>query len=185
MKSFRQHFENQFSRDPALGLRIMRILDNYFRTSTSPGLLVYEEHIVGDKPLDRTARSDVASELARAQQLMLGLSPPTLFFQLLAGIEDCCNLERSAPLVEEFLLNLERSGTSIYSQDALQFVPTVVFGGAFSRGDKFVVSTGEVLAQLTKAELSLARNHLLAGAEKLAGNEELTKRFVRAFRQAN
>jgi Nucleotidyltransferase len=184
MKGFRQEFENQFSADAALGLRVLRILDGYFRTSTSPGFLVYEEQLVGDKPLDRAARTEVADELARAERLMLGLLPPTLFFQLLAGIEDCCDLERSAPLVEEFLLSLDRSGISIYSQDTLEFIPAVVFGGAFSRGDKFVVTTGEVLAQLTKAELSLARHHLLASAEKLAGNEELTKRFVRAFHRA-
>ena len=183
-KGFRQDFENQFSADAALGLRVLRILDGYFRTSTSPGLLVYEEHAVGDRPLDRASRSEVAAELAGAQQQMLGLLPPTLFFQLLAGIEDCCDLERSAPLVGEFLLNLERSGTSIYSQDALQFIPTVVFGGAFSRGDKFVVSTGEVLAQLTKAELSLAGHHLLASAEKLPATEELTRRFARALHRA-
>jgi hypothetical protein len=146
MRGFRQNFENQFSADAALGLRVLRILDSYFRTSTSPGLLVYEEHLVGDKPLDRAARSEVADELTRAQQLMLGLLPPTSFFQLLAGIEDCCDLERSASLVEEFLLSLNRSGISIHSQDALQFIPTVVFGGAFSRSDKFVVTTGEVLA---------------------------------------
>jgi len=184
MKGFRQGFENQFSADAALGLRVLRIVDGYFRTSTSPGFLVYEEHLVGDKPLDRAARTEVADELTRAQRLMLGLLPPTLFFQLLAGIEDCCDLERSAPVVEEFLLSLDRSGISIYSQDALQFIPTVVFGGAFSRGDKFVVSTGEVLAQLTEAELSLAGHRLLECAEKLARNEELTRRFVRAFHRA-
>jgi hypothetical protein len=184
MKRFRQEFGIQFSADAALGLRVLRILDGYFRTSTSPGFLVYEEQLVGDKPLDHAARTEVADELARAERLMLGLLPPTRFFQLLAGIEDCCDLERSAPLVEEFLLNLDRSGISIYSQDALQFIPAVVFGGAFSRGDNFVVTTGEVLAQLTKAELSLARHHFLASAEKLAGNEELTKRFVRAFHRA-
>jgi len=184
MKGFRQEFENQFSSDAALGLRVVRILDGYFRTSTSPGFLVYEEQLVGDKPLDRVARSEVAAELARAQRLTQGLLPLTLFFQLLAGIDDCCDLERSAPLVEEFLLSLDRSGISIYSQDALQFIPTVVFGGAFSRGDTFVASTGEMLAQVTKAELSLARRHLVASAEKLVVNEELTKRFVRAFHRA-
>jgi toxin FitB len=92
MKGFRQDFGDQFSADATLGLRVLRILDGYFRTSTSPGLLVYEEHLVGDRPLDRAARSEVAGELARAQQLILGLLPPTLFFQLLAGIEDCCDL---------------------------------------------------------------------------------------------
>jgi len=184
IQGFRQEFENQFSEDAALGLRVLRISDGYFRTSTSPGFLLYEEQLIGDKPLDRGARTEVADELARAERLMLGLLPPTLFFQLLAGIGDCCDFERSAPLAEEFLLSLDHSGISIYSLDALQVIPTGVFGGAFSRGDKFVVSTGEVLAQLTEAELSLARHRLLECAEKLARNEELTRRFVRAFHRA-
>jgi hypothetical protein len=80
MKGFRQGFENQFSADAALGLRVLRIVDGYFRTNTSPGFLVYEEHLVGDKPLDRAARSEVADELSRAQRLILGFLPPTLFF---------------------------------------------------------------------------------------------------------
>lgn len=115
---------------------------------------------------------------------MLGLLPPTLFFQLLAGIEDCCDLERSAPLVEEFLLSLDRSGISIYSQVALQFIPTVVFGRAFSRGDKFVMSTGELLAQLTETQLALARHHLFASAKRLETDKDLARRYVRAFRRA-
>jgi hypothetical protein len=104
---------------------------------------------------------------------MLGLLPPTAFFQVLAGIEDSCDLEWSARLVEEILSNLDGSGISIYSQDALAFIPTVVFGGAFSRGDKFVVSTGELLTELTETELALARHHLSVCAERLATNQGL------------
>jgi Nucleotidyltransferase len=184
MKTFRHDFENQFSADPVLGLRVLRVLNSYFRTSTSPGLLVYEEHLVGDRPLDRAARSEVADELARAHRLMLGLLPPTLYFQLLAGVEDCCDLERRETLVEEFVSSLELAGVSIYSPDALQHIPTVVFGGAFSRGDKFVVSTSESMAQLTEAEAALATHHLIACAERLDTNEKLTRRYVRAFRRA-
>ena len=50
---------------------------------------------------------------------------------------------------------------------------------------KFVVSTGELLAQLTAAELALARHHLSACAERLAENQKLTKRYLRAFRRAD
>ena len=173
MAGFRQDFENQFNSDPALGVRVLRISDSYFRTSTSPGLLVYEEHVVGDKPLDRVTRIEISAEIARAHRVMLGLLPPTAFFQVLAGIEDSCDLEWSARLVEEILSNLDGSGISIYSQDALAFIPTVVFGGAFSRGDKFVVSTGELLTELTETELALARHHLSVCAERLATNQGL------------
>jgi hypothetical protein len=47
-----------------------------------------------------------------------------------------------------------------------------------------VVSTGEVLVQLTEPELMLARQHLLACAELLKDNDELTKRYARALRHA-
>lgn len=40
------------------------------------------------------------------------------------------------------------------------------------------------LAQLTEAELALARHHLLACAERLARNEGPTKHYARAFRRA-
>jgi hypothetical protein len=184
MEMFRQDFESQFLTDPVLGVRVLKVADRYFRTSTSPGLLVYQEHLVGDKPIDRAARNEVADELARAHRLLLGLLPSTIFFQLLAGIEDCCDLKRNATLVHEFLLSLDNAGISIYFQDALQFLPTAVFGGAFNRGDKFVVSTGEVLEQLNQAELRLARQHLLACAEQLQENEEVTKRYARALRRS-
>lgn len=146
--------------------------------------MVYEEYLVGDKPLDRTARSEVAGELGSAHRLLIGVLPATTFYQLLAGIEDCCDPERNEALAKEFLSDLENTGMSIYSRDALRFLPTSVFGGAFNRGDKFVVSTGEILEQLTEPELMLARQHLLARAKQLKDNDELTKRYARALRHA-
>jgi len=75
LQRFRADFEHQFDRDPELGLRVRQILDHYFRETTSPGLLVYEEFIVADKPLDRDARREVSGELERAHRLMQGCSP--------------------------------------------------------------------------------------------------------------
>jgi hypothetical protein len=184
LNSFLRDFEKQFIADLMLGVRVLKIADQYFRSNTSPGLLVYEEYLVGHKPLDRAARSEVAGELERSQSLLLGVLPPTTFYQLFTEIEDCCDPERNVVLVKEFLSSIENAGMSIHSRDALNFLPTSVFGGAFNRGDKFVVSIGEVLEHLTEPELMLARQHLLAGAEQLQENEELTKRYARALRRA-
>ena len=63
-------FHRQFERDPVLGERVVRILHDYFRENVSPGLLVYEEFLVADRPLDRNARLEVAQELERAHRLM-------------------------------------------------------------------------------------------------------------------
>jgi hypothetical protein len=76
LAQFKGRFELQFEADPTLGLHVLRILDEYFRESTSPGLLVYEEFLVADKPLDRDARREVAQEIARAHQLMRTLLRP-------------------------------------------------------------------------------------------------------------
>jgi hypothetical protein len=184
MNGFRQSFENQFNSDLALGERVLRISDGYFRTCTSPGLLLYEEHVTGDKPLDRVTRGEVSAEIARAHRVMLGLLPPTTFFQLSQESRILATWNGAQGWWRSFLSNLDVSGISIYSHNAQEFIPTVAFSGAFSRGDKFVVSTGELLGQLSTGELALARHHLIACAERLAKNEELTKRYVRALRRA-
>jgi hypothetical protein len=57
---FKEAFRRQFEADPPLGVRESRVLCEYFSESTSPGLLVYEEFLVADRPLDRDARRDVA-----------------------------------------------------------------------------------------------------------------------------
>lgn len=72
-KKFRQDFEGQFLPDPMLGVRVLKIVDSYFRTITSPGLLVYEEHLVRDRPPSRVFRDEVNRELERAHRLLLGL----------------------------------------------------------------------------------------------------------------
>lgn len=75
-QQFKAEFERQFDREPELGLRVGKILDDYFRETTSPGVLVYEESIVADRPLGRDARGEVRDEVARAHSLILTLLPP-------------------------------------------------------------------------------------------------------------
>jgi len=72
---FKRSFEHQFHGNVDLGIRVLKILDEYFRESVSPGLLAYEESIVADKPLDRGARQQVSQEIERAHKVMLGLLP--------------------------------------------------------------------------------------------------------------
>ena len=72
-KQFKAEFERQFDRQPELGSRVRKILHDYFRETTSPGLLVYEEAVVADTPLDRDARRQISGEVERAHRLMLKL----------------------------------------------------------------------------------------------------------------
>ncbi len=67
---FREAFHRQFKSDPPLGKRVSQILHEYFKESVSPGMLVYEEFLGADRPLDRDARREVAQEMERAHHLM-------------------------------------------------------------------------------------------------------------------
>lgn len=67
---FREAFQHQFESDPPLGERVSQILGGYFREDVSPGMLVYEEFLVADKPLDRDTRREVTLEIERAHELM-------------------------------------------------------------------------------------------------------------------
>ena len=73
LEQFKTEFEHQFDRDPELGLRVCKILDSYFRGTTSRGLLVYEESLVADRPLDCDARREIRDEVERAHGVMLTL----------------------------------------------------------------------------------------------------------------
>ena len=70
ISEFREAFQCQFKSDLAIGERVSQILGEYFREDVSPGMLVYEEFLVADKPLDRDARREVTREIERAHELM-------------------------------------------------------------------------------------------------------------------
>jgi hypothetical protein len=67
---FSEAFRHQFESDPPLGERVSHILEEYFRENVSPGMLVYEEFLVADRPLDRDARREVAQEIERAHHVL-------------------------------------------------------------------------------------------------------------------
>jgi hypothetical protein len=76
LAQFKEGFQRQFEADPTLGVHVSRILDEYFRENISPGLLVYEEFLVADRPsLDREARREVQQEIKRVHQLIRILLP--------------------------------------------------------------------------------------------------------------
>ena len=70
LAEFRKAFQRQFEFDPPLGERVSHILEEYFRENVSAGMLVYEEFLIADKPLDRDSRREVAQEVERAYRLM-------------------------------------------------------------------------------------------------------------------
>ncbi len=75
LSHFKEGFERQFEADRPLGRHVLHVLDEYFRRNISPGILVYEEFLVADSPLERDARQQVAQEIERAHQLMRTLLP--------------------------------------------------------------------------------------------------------------
>jgi hypothetical protein len=74
IEAFRKAFDGQFNLYPDLDNRVSAILLEYFQEDVSPGLLVYEEFLVADRPLDRNTRHEVADEVERAYKLMKGLA---------------------------------------------------------------------------------------------------------------
>jgi nucleotidyltransferase AbiEii toxin of type IV toxin-antitoxin system len=180
-QQFKNDFEQQFQRDAALGIRVLKILDGYFRGTTSPGLLVYEESIVSDKALDRSARQEVAQELERAYKMMLSLLPRKEFYELLAAVDDSCDVERNPRLVDEFLSNLEQTGTEIADKAAVERLPGSAFGGAFARGDTFTINASEALKVLSASEISLVYAQAKVRGTELRNRTELARRFPRAL----
>jgi hypothetical protein len=181
LKRFKADFQRQFEADKVLGLRILKILGTYFRENTAPGLLVYEESLVADKPLDRDARTELRREIDRAHRMMLEILPPKQFFELLAAAEDSCDFERNPLLVEEFLSNLEQTQMGVADEAAAERIPAAAFGGAFGKGDVFTVSASEALKSLSPAELGIVAVHIQGCAENLRKRVELTERYPRAL----
>jgi hypothetical protein len=177
LKQFRKNFENQFRQELKLGVRVLKILETYFREDTSPGLLVYEEFIVADKPIDRAARLQVSEAARRAHRIMLKIFPRKEFYVLLAAVEDSCDLGRNRQLVEAFLANLKQTNTKISDVAAVERLPGEAFGGAYRKGDTFLTSASEALKNLTSIEIELVRSHLETCATLLSHDPDLVKHF--------
>lgn len=76
LAQFKKDFDQQFNSEAILYARVRGILGDYFRETTSPGLLVYEEFIGADIPAGRESRIAVGREVARAHEIFRRLLPP-------------------------------------------------------------------------------------------------------------
>ncbi len=178
LRQFKDNFQNQFRSDPGLGIRVFKILDGYFRENTSPGLLVYEEAIVADQPVDRAARQRVNAEIARAHKMMLQVLPGRDFYELISAIEDCCDPDKNRALSESFLSNLQQTRIKITDPLAVELIPGEAFGGAFRKGDTFITSSSEAVKKLGDAERFLLSSHLSSCAGRLRSNGDFAERFA-------
>ena len=69
---FRKDFENQFRNDQDLGKRATDTWIEYFKESTSPGLLLYEEFLARE-PSYQNAQRELREEVERAHNMMSSL----------------------------------------------------------------------------------------------------------------
>jgi hypothetical protein len=75
LAQFKVAFQRQFDTDQPLRAHVLGIIEEYFRENISPGLLVYEEFLVADRPVDHDTRREVEEEIQRVHNLMRTLLP--------------------------------------------------------------------------------------------------------------
>lgn len=175
--AFRESFYGQIASDPVLGIRVAELLRTYFREDTSPGMLLYEESLRSGGPADRETRAQLATELARAFRMVTVILPSEAFTVLRSAVDDVCNLDRRRELVEDFLRGLKNAGVNVSSEQAIQFFPGEVFGGAYARGQVFQTSAHQEFQKLDKAEAGLLTAYWNLRSAVLLNNREFTAQF--------
>ena len=175
--AFRDAFYGQFASDPTLGIRVTDHLRTYFRDDTSPGMLLYEEALRSGGPVDREARTHLANELGRALRMVTGILPSEAFSALRFAVDDICNLDQRRGLAEDFLRGLKDAGVKVSSEQAIQFFPGEVFGGAYSRGQVFQTSAHQEFQKLGKAEAELLAAYWQLRSPVLLSDREFAEQF--------
>jgi len=150
MPRFNAQFIGQFHIEPTLGLHVLWILLDFFRDITSPGLLVYSEHIAANLPQERDTPTIVRTETELAQRIVAQIFPPPEFFAIAVAIDDSTNHSKGAPYVDEYLSTLEKARIPVTDALALESLPSGAFSGAFGRGGRFTMSASEPLAKLSQ-----------------------------------
>lgn len=178
---FKTQFVEQFQADPLLGMRVFRILSDFFQETTSPGLILYTEHLASNLPMDSDTRSELQQETERGHRIVSPIQLCPEFFALANAVDDCSDWDRNPELVEDYLKELENTRTMIEGELALQFLPAAAFGGASNRADKFVGSAPEAIQKLSEAEAELLRAYLRSKAHDLR-SKELRQRFPNALK---
>jgi Nucleotidyl transferase AbiEii toxin, Type IV TA system len=178
---FTQAFVRQFRPELLLGLRVLRIFHDFFREPTSPGFLVYEEHLAANIATGRDVREELQREVQRNHRVVSRIFPIPEFYGLAAAIDDSCDWERIPKLTEDYLAALENARIRITQAPALQFLPGASFGGAFLRGTILMTSASEAIAKLSAVEREILRAHLRSRAETLQANPGLRSTFPHAL----
>ena len=175
--AFRDAFYGQFASDPTLGIRVTDHLRTYFRDDTSPGMLLYEEALRSGGAVDRETRTQLANELGRAFRMVTGILPSEAFSALRFAVDDICNLDQRRGLAEDFLRGLKDAGVKVSSEQAIQFFPGEVFGGAYSRGQVFQTSAHQEFQKLGKAEAELLAAYWQLRSPVLLSDREFAEQF--------
>ncbi|MGB6869780.1 MAG: nucleotidyl transferase AbiEii/AbiGii toxin family protein, partial [Acidobacteriaceae bacterium] len=175
--AFRDAFYGQFASDPALGMRIADHLRTYFREDTSPGMLLYEESLRSDGPVDRETRTQLADELGRAFRMVTDIVPSEAFTTLRSAVDDICNIDERRGLAQDFLRSLKNAGVKVSSEHAIQFFPGEVFGGAYSGGQALQTSAHQEFQKLDKAEAGLLAAYWQLRSPVLLSDLEFTEQF--------
>ena len=177
MPRFNARFTAQFHPDPALGLHVLSILLDSFRDITSPGLLVYSEHVAANLPEEPDTPTIVRTETELGQRIVAQLFPAPEFFSIAAAIDDSANHSKGAPYVDEYLSTLETARIPIGDLLALQSLPASAFSGAYTRGATFVSNASELLAKLSQPQRNLLHAYLQSMLKRLAENDSLRKKY--------
>nr|AOS95275.1 nucleotidyl transferase [uncultured bacterium] len=75
LDKFRQRFYKQMQGQTDVEIRIASILKAYFHTDSAPGMLLYEEALRRNTPIDSETRIQLRNELNRAFRMIIKLLP--------------------------------------------------------------------------------------------------------------
>jgi hypothetical protein len=179
---FNARFTGQFNTDPTHGLHVLWILLDFFRDITSPGLLVYSEHVAANLPQERDTPTVVRTETELAQRIIAQIFPPPEFFAIAAAIDDSTNHSKGAPYVDEYLSALETARIPVGDILALQSLPAGAFSGAYPRGAIFVSNASEPLAKLSPPQRDLLHAYLQAMLKRLAENDSVCRKYPHSLK---
>jgi hypothetical protein len=174
--AFNAQFVGQFQPDPILGLHVLRILSDFFRDGTSPGLLVYSEHIAANLPADRATSAVIRGETELAERIAVQIFPPPEFYAVANAIDDTTHPAGGA-FIDEYLSTLESARISPTDTLALRSLPSPVFGGAYIRGATSVASASELIAKLSQAQSDLLHAYLQSKLDILRRSASLRVKY--------
>jgi Nucleotidyl transferase AbiEii toxin, Type IV TA system len=177
LAGFKSNFEEQFRSDTKLGVTVLRIFDEFFRTSTYPGFLVFEEFLVANLPPTSDAKPRIQEEIERAHGLVQEFLPHPAFFALAAAIDRVCNWQRHTVLARAFLSALKEAQVKMSSETAIHFLPTEAYGGSFRSGEKVLVQTDHAINQISEAEIRLVCSYLRVCATQFLAESSLGAQY--------